>query len=406
LHNFKKNIRKLLNYVTGWRPFRRNIPPTNDVNRILVISLYFRGDFLFQTAFFEALKLIYPNSKMDLWIKSRLTDIIFNDPRFNKIHVFDDIKTADYGESTKFNLRGKLDFLKKIRKSKYDIIIDLTGKYSTALFTLFSSSKYSAGINYNFFGFCYDKFIELNTATVQGHLIDKFLFVIPGALNLDEIEWGMIKEHFKTKPYIYIDDEVKKFIDQKLKSFNNGRPLVTIHTTSGWKAKEMDSEIFAQVVKYISAKEYNYIFIGDEVDRKKLEEIKSFLKEDDINIDESFIGLSFIQSAELIRRSDLFIGSDSAPLHVAGAVGTPSIGIFGPTNPEFSKPAGDIHEIIYNRLSCSASDERQYCTRNAGKTCKTLDCMKLITINDVIDKITKILLFENTFVKCHRKASK
>src|SRR4030095_2068878 len=131
--------------------------------------------------------------------------------------------------------------------------------------------------------------------------------------------------------------------------------------------------------------------IGADSDLKKLEEINSYLDGKEFDLKTRFLPLQFIQSAELIRRADLFIGSDSAPLHTAGAVGTPSIGIFGPTNPEFSRPLGAQHKIIYHRLFCYSSADTQYCTRNAGFTCPTIDCMKMITSNEIITMIENLL---------------
>jgi len=269
----------------------------------------------------------------------------------------------------------------------------LTGKYSTALFTLLSAPKYSVGINYNYFGFCYDKFVKLNTSTEKGHLIEKYLSVLPAGLNLDRETWENIRNKLKLKPYIFIDDSVIGYVSEIVKQIkiNQDKPLITIHATSGWKAKEMDSTIFAELIKYLNSKKYNFVFIGDTKDKEKLKEIKSLLGGTGFDDNLNFLELKFIQSVELIRRSDLFIGSDSAPLHAAGAVGTPSIGIFGPTNPDFSKPIGDCHKIIYHQLFCSASEDMQYCTRNAGFTCPTIDCMKSITAKEIIETTEELL---------------
>lgn len=350
---------------------------------------------MFHTAFLESLKMLLPESKIDLWLKSRLADIVENDPRFNDILFFDDIRTANYNDRSNLNLRGKISFLKKLKKNKYDVVFDLTGKYSTAIFTLLSAPRYSVGINYNFFGFCYDRFVNLDTSTEKGHLIKKYISIVPYGLKLSDEEWEKIKEKIEIRPYIYVDDDTKIFINKKLDKIkrNNGNPLIILHATSGWRAKELDTEIFAELIKYFNLKKYNFAFVGKEEDRKKLEEIKSFLKERDFEIERIFLPLKFLQTAELIKRSDLFIGSDSAPLHIAGAVGTPSIGIFGPTNPEFSKPFGNDHQVIYHRLFCSAAEDRQYCTKNGGFTCPTVDCIKMIKSKEIIDMI------ENVFAK-------
>lgn len=393
MSRLKKIIKRLLNFLTGRKLFRKKTPGLNSIHKILVISLYFKGDFLFHTAFLVALKALLPDSKIDLWLKTRLAEIAEKDPTFNNILIFDDIKTADYREKSKVNIPGKLRFLKQLRKNKYDFIVDLTGKYSTGLFTLLAFPKYSAGINYNFFGFCYDKFAELNTSTEEGHLIDKYLSLIPKVLNPDIDKWNELRKTIQTKPYLYIDNEIKEFITLKLKDLNINpvKPFITLHATSGWSAKEIDCKVFAELIRYFNSKQLDYIFIGDNGDKKKLEVIKSYLNDQDFDFNKNFLQLHFMQSVELIRRSSLFIGSDSAPLHAAGAVGTASIGIFGPTNPEFSKPVGKQHQVLYHKLYCSAAEDRQYCTRNGGFTCATVDCMAMINSNEIIYMIEKAL---------------
>jgi ADP-heptose:LPS heptosyltransferase len=132
------------------------------------------------------------------------------------------------------------------------------------------------------------------------------------------------------------------------------------------------------------------VIIGTETDYPKLNQIQSFLKSS-IDIKDVFVTLPMNATIELIRRSDLLIGSDSAPLHIAGGVNTPSIGLFGPTNPEFSKPRGKNHTVIYYKLFCSASESEQFCTRDAGRTCPTIDCMKSITVKEIMEKAELIL---------------
>ena len=96
-------------------------------------------------------------------------------------------------------------------------------------------------------------------------------------------------------------------------------------------------------------------------------------------------------SAAVISGSVLFIGNDSVGLQIAGAFDIPSIALFGPTNPEFSNPTGENHKVLYKKLFCSASESEQYCTRNAGKTCPDIHCMKSIQVSEVLAKTNSLL---------------
>ncbi|RPI18812.1 MAG: lipopolysaccharide heptosyltransferase family protein [Ignavibacteriae bacterium] len=391
----KKKIYKII-YSIGSLIFffrKKNID-INKVKNILVISLYFRGDTLFHTPSIRVLKEIFPDSSIDVWVKSRSKDVLSGNPYINEIIVFDEIRTSDYNEKSKLSLRNKIKFLKFIRNKKYDFVVDLTGKYSTALFTALSKSKYSIGINYNGFGFCYSKFVPLDTSHSPGHLIDKYLSVIEKGLGYRGEEWNRIINKNGNSQEIFIDKEIENNINEKIKILMlSGRPLITIHTTSGWDAKKWDYKKFAELIRLLKS-EYNYntLMIGDRTDLENIKNILNEIKDlEEENIPLYIITSSLVETAALIRRSDVFIGSDSVPLHIAGAVDTPSIALFGPTNPEFSKPRGEKHIVIYKILSCSADENVQFCTRDAGKTCLTIDCMKMITAKEISEKVIFLL---------------
>lgn len=388
----KKNIKYILNKITGRKLHRGKLPKNEKIQKVLVISLYFTGDVLFHTAVIEALGKIYPNSELDVWIKSKGKSLFLNDSRINNVILFDNLKTSGYGDSESFSLRRTIDHVKQLRRARYDLIIDLTGKYSTALTTLFAKPLYSIGLNYDFFGFCYDKFVYINTASEPGHLIEKYLNVLKDGLELEENEWIKVRNDVRTKPYIYSDKESSGAIDNLFRIKNiKGKDFVVIHLTSGWAAKELPPGIFGEVIDFLEGIGYKYFFIGDKNDENRLNELSNLITDNSYSLEDKFLRLSLIESAELIRRSALLIGSDSAPLHIAGAFDVPSLGLFGPTNPDFSNPLGDIHKYIYHRLPCSASESEQYCTRSGGFTCPLYECMNSIRSNEIIDQIEKLL---------------
>ncbi len=337
------------------------------------------------------LRLIFPDAQIDIWTKSRNLGIVKNNPVFNEILVFDNIKTADYNEVNKIDFWPKLSFLKRIRKQKYDLYIDLTGKYSTALIAALGNFRYSAGINYHGFGFCYNKFYELDTATAAGHLIDKYMSIARNIFSIGDSEWRGLLTQVRNRPYLYTDNRSVDLAEEERRRLQIKKPLVCVHLTAGWKAKELPSRIFATLFEeLLSEDRIDLLIIGTESDKQKLAEIQSNMR-NSFDLEKRFVVLPIKATIELIRSADLLIGSDSAPLHIAGAVDTPSIALFGPTNPEFSRPRGEKHMVVYHRLYCSASDSEQFCTRNAGKSCPTIDCMNNIQTSEIMDKVYILL---------------
>lgn len=72
------------------------------------------------------------------------------------------------------------------------------------------------------------------------------------------------------------------------------------------------------------------------------------------------------------------MGNDTGPMHVAAASGTPVIALFGPADPQRSRPRGRDHIIIKKNLPCSP------CSRIV---CKELNCMKAITVEEVVQAV-------------------
>jgi ADP-heptose:LPS heptosyltransferase len=83
------------------------------------------------------------------------------------------------------------------------------------------------------------------------------------------------------------------------------------------------------------------------------------------------------QLAAVLKRSRLLITNDSAPLHLACAVGTRVLAIFGPTDPRKYGPTGEFDIVVSKKLSCSPCEKAE-CAQN-------YECMKLITPDDVFE---------------------
>jgi len=369
---------------------RRKKIRIEEVKSVLIISMYFKGDALFTTKLLPVLNELIPNVEIDYLVKPRAKEMLINNDFIREIIEFDYLKTADYEENSGFRFDKKKSLLKLIRKRKYDLCIDLTGKYSTALLALYGGFKYSAGINYNGFGFCYSKFIPVDTQNSLGHLSDKYLIVLKDVFEIDDNKWNEIAKKIHSECIYKITEEEKITAAKILGGLfpNPVLPLISLQTTAGWKAKQWTHESYAGLIR-ILLKDYNVVLLGSESDT----EFNNFILDSvGSNFRKYFISQSMRINSAIISLSDAFVGCDSAGLQIAGITGTSAVGLFGPTNPDFSAPAGDNIRIIYNELPCSAPKDSQYCTRNAGKTCRTLDCMKSIEIETVLKHVRDLIL--------------
>ena len=363
--------------------FRRNRLP-KEVNKILFVSLNFNGDILFGSTLFSLVRAIYPEAELHIWIKSRAKHMMAGYPYFSKVTVFNDIRTRKYDEDINPSISAKLNFFRELKKERYDLAFDITGLFWTAFALFYAGVKYKAGHNFQGFGFFYN----FETPAVQnGHLIDKHLSLV-----LDNPAFSsMLPKQinvFKV-PTFHIENEACKSIEKLLaeKNINGNDRFIILHTTAGWEAKKWEVSNYVELIKYLGTN-YKIFIIGGREDSPNADFIS---KNVDVKVYDVTGSLSMSESAELIRRADLFIGADSGPLYLAEAVGTPTLSLFGPTNPLFSAPRGAKHKYVYETLFCSAPADMQNCKLLAGLNCRTLDCMKLIKASTVAERALEVI---------------
>ncbi len=375
--------------------FKKNKVDRKSVHKILVNSLYFRGDVLFHTPVFKVLRLIFPYAEIHVWVKSRAYELVSTNTNIDKVIVFDNLKTSGYGEDNKIDAKKKIHFISQIRRERYDLYVDLTGKYSTALIASLGNFEFSIGLNYNGFGFCYNKYFKINTQETRGHLIDKYLELIRYGLDIESEYWAELIRKCSLKPEInltqYWVGTAKKELEKR--NISPKKILICIHTTAGWKEKQWGADKFALLFDIlINRMQYQTIIVGDGNDTQYIEEISGFFrKKSFLDLTEMFIPLPLMGTAGLISLCDVFVGADSVPLHISSALNKPSVALFGPTNPEFSKPRNENSITIYKTLHCSSKIDKQYCSKNAGRTCDFIECMNRISVEEVVEKIVYLL---------------
>jgi ADP-heptose:LPS heptosyltransferase len=172
-------------------------------------------------------------------------------------------------------------------------------------------------------------------------------------------------------------------------------PLVAMHLGGdGFNGrKRWAPERFAAVANAL-VKRYDahVIFLGGEEDIERSTEAAALV---DRNAHVLAGRCALKVTAALIERATLYIGNDSAPLHIAGAVGTPAVGIFGPSDwVEFApaSPKAPAPRVVHSDLACSP------CFRFVGNdpmwkvnTCYSFACLKAITPEAVLATATELL---------------
>ncbi|NWF89689.1 MAG: glycosyltransferase family 9 protein [Ignavibacteriaceae bacterium] len=328
------------------------------IKKILLIKPRGIGDIVLSTIVIDDLKKTYPSAEIHYLTETFAKDALANNPFVAKVHTM---------EKTEFVL--KVVF--RLRKEKFDMIIDLWSNPRSAQITFLTHAKYRVGFSYRGRKYAYN---ILGTSEKGEHHSAEH--------NLELLKTLGIAINSK-RIHFYVSEEESKWAKEFIKSnLSSNRKLIGIIPSGGWPSKRCDAAKWVEICTAIKQK-YDAAFLilwgpGDEIDANY---IKNILKEDAVLIPEVKIG----KLSALIKYCNLVIANDSGPMHISAALGVPTLGIFGPTNPKAHKPYSpnsdyvikeDLHCIICNKLECPFNHE----------------CMKELSVEEVLTKVEPLKL--------------
>jgi ADP-heptose:LPS heptosyltransferase len=191
-----------------------------------------------------------------------------------------------------------------------------------------------------------------------------------------------VNEH---DPIIPISPRDREFVDTIVPPDRSAPcgPRIVIHPGSSPSTsyKRWEWGRFAQLADILIQKYGGKIFFTAGTDETELVE----------RIVEAMKGSQYVlcqtetltQLAELMRRCDLYIGNDTAPMHLSSFMGTPVVALFGPTDPVENSPYGKATSLVLRKdVPCSPCRKRE---------CDNLICMDAIAVEDVLEAAEQIL---------------
>jgi ADP-heptose:LPS heptosyltransferase len=158
-----------------------------------------------------------------------------------------------------------------------------------------------------------------------------------------------------------------------------GRKLVVINPVARWKTKLWQEEKFAQLAdRLVLERNALVILTGGPADRGVTGRIRGMMRQQAVD----WAGETTLRElAALASLADLFVTTDTGPMHLAAAAGARVLALFGPTAPWRTGPYGSGHIVVRTGIDCSPCFRRE-CDRTSR-----MECMKGITVEEVMDKI-------------------
>jgi predicted lipopolysaccharide heptosyltransferase III len=264
-------------------------------------------------------------------------------------------------------------FARDLRRRRFDTVIDLTDADRSAFLTWMSGAPVRIGFNdeHRLRGWCYTAVVHAESTS---HRIERDLAALkPLGIAANE-----------RIPRLWLNAEDETRADELLSrlSIRKDQPIVVFQPGARYWFKAWPSERFAELADRLAEQYRCQVVIGGTQQEDGLaQQIVQAAKGCPVSI----AGLAGVRTfAAVLKRSALFVGNDSGAMHIAAAVGTPVVALFGPSNPAEWGPRDGPAEVIYKGVDCRACFHP---TCNRGER----NCMKLISVEEVISAVGRLM---------------
>ena len=324
------------------RPLNLKDQPRIDaenIKKILLIRLRRIGDVIMTTPAVSVLKKNFPDTELSYVIEKPYADLITGNPLIKETFIL----------PAHSHIKDFFSVIKKIRKKKFDAVIDFHGGPRSSLMALFSGACLRIGYKVKYKHFIYH--IKLLRSAQKG-----YIHSVENHVNLVKalgIKSGAI-------PPLYIPSSTEKE-NQKIEyimSLHNlsDSKYISMHIGAGNRFRSWDIGNYIKLCDMFSKQSgVKVVLIGAQEDKESADAIIKKTESSPL----SLVGdLSLREVRDIISHSSLFIGPDSGPMHIAASTGTPIVALFGPTLPAHFGPWRAEHKIIQKDLDCRPCRQR------------------------------------------------
>jgi lipopolysaccharide heptosyltransferase II len=358
---------------------------TANVQRILVIKLCCIGDVLFTTPLLRALHANFPRAHIAYMVSPWCRDLVHVNPHVQSILDFDAYAPASWWRKWQRSWRAVMD----IRRGQFDAAIVLHRSGFASLLPFFGGVPLRMGWDWEGQGFSLTHAVPYR---VRAHEVDRYLDCLkPLGAGLEGDAMDLI-----TTP------EARQYAENFLRDLNyiSGQsPLVAVFAGGGVNPgttmntkRWMTAGFFEVCRELIRTYKARLLFVGTSGDAR----VGDLILENAEFRDQVFRAegkTNLIQLAALLELCDLFIGGDSGPLHMAAAVETPTVSIYGPTDPSLLAPRGAWHRVARKALPCTPCYTPVTVHQSDVTTCRLGSpiCMLEISAAEVLEPVEELL---------------
>ncbi|MDD4954700.1 MAG: glycosyltransferase [Candidatus Omnitrophica bacterium] len=358
----REKIEKLYSMEKALKETERVYRRALSLKRILVVKISSLGDIILSIPSLKALKESFPEGKISILVLKKYAPVLYGCPYVDEIITLEE----DYKR-----LKNILATARDLRRHSFDYVLDLQNSRVSHLISFFTFPQYSFGYRRKW-GFLLSKHIKylrnLDPLSSQEKILE------------------LIGTRIKEKKLNFWD--IKPGISEKF--FGNEENLIGINVSASkkWLTKNWPAANIKSLIELISKNmpSYKVVLLGDSESEPLAKTIEA-----EMNRSINLCGKTALSELpSVIKRLKVFITPDTATLHLAQALEVPTIGLFGPTDPNRHAVKGKNLYIICKEVLCS------FCYKPRCKLDKENLCMEKISAQEVFSKIKEITSPRNT----------
>jgi heptosyltransferase-3 len=342
--------------------------PAPTYNRILVIKLKQPGDVLVSTPVIAALKEAWPGCRLTYLVPKGAEDMVADHPGLDGLLVVD-----RRGETW----AQAFAFIRNLRRQRFDLVLELSGGDRGAIYARLSGARERLGFAHPRQPVwqrrgCFTRLLPRPPVTM--HLVDQNLAAVR-ALGIEPVN---------PRLQFFWDRQVEQRVFDLLASLDLARrPFAVMHPGAGWRFKCWTPTGYARVLEALE-QDWGLPTVLTGTRAAHEQELLAAIRRETRAAPLDLVGrLSLKELGALIAKARLFFGMDSAPMHLAAAVNTPAVALFGPSGVFNWGPWGEGHLVIKQDWDCLP------CGRDGCEGSKISRCLVELTPEEVLARMAQ-----------------
>ena len=352
------------------------------------------GDVVFTTPLVRGLKRLHPDAHLAYLVEPAAAPVLQRNPQIDDLIIVP--KRRGLGR-----IADDLRIAARLRRSRFDVAIDLHGGPRSAWFTWASGAPTRIGYRIRGRSWMYTRIVERPDDLLPRHSVEN--------------QWDLLEplgagaaDRARDPVEMIEDADAARAVDARLRAAGIGseHPLIVLHVSAGNAFRRWPRESFEELVVTLASRDprRRILLTSGPSDRAAAGEIAATTRRrvpssDSIPVIDDW---SLAELRALIARAAVYIGGDSGPMHVAATTGTPIVELLGPTLPERSMPWRDprwfVETIDAGPLPCRPCRQRR---------CEPGDfrCLTRITAARVAEAAERALSADRSHAGGHYRAA-